>query len=257
MVVPSVVEVRQHISRAHELVHAVPGRLDVTHECLRAAASRLDSATTLDARELEVRQASTDVTAALDEFFRTHTSGLGDALATLAATPRRATLELANEQVTLATARNTLARTNESLFALETQAVELGTRIAAGINRQLANHTLNYPRAVARIVAESRAGLDRREARHRELIAREAELLRAGANDRLDSATRNVVHLAEVTAARDFPRRSWLLATKSGESVRSAADLTAGDHVDLQLSDGSAEAVVEQVNSRPAGSAML
>jgi len=75
----------------------------------------------------------------------------------------------------------------------------------------------------------------------------EADRLEAGARARLADANRTIAHLAALIAARDFRRRGWLLASKNGSPVRSATSLRHGDRLELQLHDGSTEAVVEQV----------
>jgi exodeoxyribonuclease VII large subunit len=111
MVVPSLVEVRQVIKRASELVDAVPMKLDAADERIGAAASRLDVRAVLAGREQEVHQAAADVSHALGEFLRAHATGLSEARSALAFTPRRAKLELTNEHATLAAASATLART--------------------------------------------------------------------------------------------------------------------------------------------------
>ena len=101
-------------------------------------------------------------------------------------------------------------------------------------------------------LAAASATLARTGERVSALVEQTAELCNRVAADtsrQLDDAARDVVHLAELVAARDFRRRGWLLATKAGEPVRSAAELHSGDPLHLQLHDGSAEAVVEQVTS--------
>lgn len=253
MVVPSAAEVRQSVARASELVNSVPGRLAATDERLGALASRLNIGTALDSRESQVRQLSADVSGALGEFLHAHMTGLAAARGTLAGTPRRAALELSTEQATLTAVKATLARTSERLSLLNRQVTDLGARVRDGISRQLETHTYDYSRAIARFMSETLLGLDRREARQRELIARETQLLSDGADSRLGAAKRDVMHLAEVIAARDFRRRGWLLASKDGAPVRSAAELRSGDRLDLQLNDGSASAVVEQVQSQHIG----
>ncbi|HEX3803326.1 MAG TPA: exodeoxyribonuclease VII large subunit [Solirubrobacteraceae bacterium] len=254
MVVPSIVEVRQTMGHAREFVDSAPGKLQLTEESLRVAASRLDARTVLAAREREVTVISSRVMGALREFFTVHAAGLGNARTVLATAPKRAALEFANEHATLTAARATLERTSYRLSSLATQTSDIAGRITGGINRQLTDHRYNYARAAMRLMIEARAGLERRDRRQRELIVRAGELLRVRAHDCLDRAGRELTHLAEVITARDFRHHGWLLATKSGQPVRSVTDLRRGDRLELQLQDGRAEAAVEQVHPDNHGS---
>jgi exodeoxyribonuclease VII large subunit len=249
LVVPSLIEVRQTIGRAREFVDAAPKRLELTDERVATVAGRLDAGAMLGAREREVQAVSDEIGSGLSEFFQKHFSGLADSRATLAATPRHAMLELTTEQTTLSSASASLARTGERLLALATRTAELGGRVTASTDRQLATHTNDYSRALKRLITEAVAGLERNATRQREFIARESDALRAGADARLGHAKREVAHVAELVAARDFRRSGWLLASKAGQPLRSAADLRSGDRLDLQLLDGSTSAVVEQVHA--------
>jgi exodeoxyribonuclease VII large subunit len=247
MVVPSEAEIRHAIARARELVRAVPGRLELADERISAAASRLQAGAMLDARRHDVLERSTELTDAIRGFFQTHITGLANARASLSAAPRHAAHELAAQQATLASASSTLARTGERLQSLATRTAELGDHIRVSINRQLTSHSHNYSRAITRLISEALAGIDRADKRHRALLATESDRLEAGARTRVADANQTVAHLAALIAARDFRRRGWLLASNDGNPVRSAADLHTGDRLELQLHDGSAEAVVEQV----------
>jgi exonuclease VII large subunit len=247
MVVPSEAEIRHAIARARELVRAVPTRLELADQRVRAAAGRLQADAMLDVRRRAVLELSADLTRAIREFFQTYMTGLATARVSLAATPRRAANELAAQQATLASASSTLARTGERLETVSERTAELGNQIGASINRQLTTHSHNYSRAISRLMSEALAGIERADKGHRERIASEADRLKSSAHDRLADADRSVAHLAALIAARDFRRRGWLLASKDGSPVRSAADLGPGDRLELQLHDGSTEAVVEQV----------
>jgi exonuclease VII large subunit len=241
-------EVRQRIERGRETLSGVPARLDLAGERVRSASDRLRADTRLDAREREVLQATSEITAVVREFFRTHVSGLTAASATLVTTPRQAAGALAAQQATLASAGTTLARTDQRLHSLATRIAELGDQISAATNRQLTSHAHNYSRAIARVSAEAIAGLERVDRHQRELIARESERLDAGVRNRLVDARRAVTHRAALIAAHDFRRRGWLLASKAGKTVRSVADLNPGDRLELQFHDGSAHATVKQVD---------
>lgn len=247
MVVPSEAEIRHGIARARELVRAVPARLELADERIRAAASRLQADAMLDVRRRDVLELSADVTDSIREFFQTHMTGLANARVSLAATPRRAAHEFAAQQATLASASSTLARTGERLQSVSARTVELGNQIGASINRQLTSHSHNYSRAISRLISEALTGIERADKRHRERVATEAERLEPGARDLLADANRSVAHLAALIAARDFRRRGWLFASKNGSPVRSTTGLHRGDRLELQLHDGSTEAVVEQV----------
>lgn len=255
MVVPSMVEVRRVIERAHELVRAVPSRLELASERIATTAGRLNPDTALDARGHDVRQTSRDVADAVSAFFQAHETGLSTARMALDSTPRHAMRELTGERATLAAASSSLSRTDERLVALAASTTELGTRVAAGISRQLANHSHNYSRAIDRLATEALTGVQRSERFHREKLDRESERLEAGAKGRLADAARTVSHLAALVAAHDFRPRGWLLASNGGRPVRSVTGLSPGDQVELHLHDGQASTAVKHVHAHEGANA--
>ena len=128
--------------------------------------------------------------------------------------------------------------------------------VGRGTKRQLADHTRDFGRAANRHVRQSRAGLDRRESRARELVERECAVLGERMRRRLDDARRDALHQAELITAQDFRRHGWVLAsTGSGRPARSATDLTTGARIDLHLHDGRAGAVIESITHNDGSSA--
>ena len=145
-----------------------------------------------------------------------------------------------------------LAQTGEQLLRIACDIRELGARVQAGHDRQLASHTYNYRRALDRLLREAQAGIKRRGTRAREQVGSEGELLCERIRRRLENARRDTAHQAELITAHDFRRRGWLLAsTADGAPARSAADLTAGSRIQLHLHDGHAQAVVEHATHNP------
>jgi exodeoxyribonuclease VII large subunit len=249
LVVPSVVELRLGIKTACERVDAVPKQMDLAAERAVACAERLECAFVLEARAAQVRECAAAIAGALIGFLVAHQHGLEHAGGALTAVPHRASRELAGERETLASAGTALDRTGGELAGIAREVRALGARVRQGTRRQLSDHTRDYGRALGRLLREARAGAERRESRVREIVDRESALLVERTRRRLDDARRDTSHQASVIAAQDFRRRGWLLAsTASGRPARSTADLTIGERIHLQLHDGRAHAVVEDIN---------
>jgi exodeoxyribonuclease VII large subunit len=149
----------------------------------------------------------------------------------------------------LRTCADALARTSDRLLAVAREVGELATRVGESTRRQLAEHTRDYGRAIARLTTEARSGLDRREARVRELVARDAQALTERVRRRLDDTRRDATHQAAIISASDFRSRGWLLAsTDDGTPARAAADLSIGQPLCLHLHDGHAHVIVAQAH---------
>jgi exodeoxyribonuclease VII large subunit len=104
--------------------------------------------------------------------------------------------------------------------------------------------------AITRLVADSRAALERASARRAELLARLGERAAEGARRGVAQAERELRYRAGVIAAGDLRRRGWTLAaTDAGEPLRSAAQLRPGMRLVLRLADGRAGALVEDVDA--------
>jgi exodeoxyribonuclease VII large subunit len=145
-------------------------------------------------------------------------------------------------------AARTLDKTAARAAEIRRDVRQAGTRVADGVQRHLDVRSRDYRRATETLMQEARIGYDRRQARVREYLLRDGRSLTELMNRRIDDARRSVAHRAEVVAARDFRRHGWLLASSSGQPVRSASDLTAGDVVELHLHDGLATTVIEQIH---------
>jgi exodeoxyribonuclease VII large subunit len=229
LVVPSLAEIAHDLARAGERLNRVPHELALARERALGCADALRSTVGagLAACQHDVTQAGAAVTAA----------------------PHRAARVLAAERETLLAAGAALARTSDRLGTVGHQVRDLAGRIGESARRQLTDHTRDHGRAVDRLGHESRTGLDRREARVREAIARDAAGLRERALRALDDARRNAAHQAAVIDAGDFRRRGWLLAsTANGVAARSAAELSPGQPLRLHLHDGDAHVTVEKTH---------
>ena len=249
LVVPSAAELRRDIRAARERLDSVPQRLARAAERVDACGARLDCAAVLEARAARVRERAAEVAGALNDFLATKEQGLGQARGILAAVPHRAARELAAERETLVTAGAALAQSGGQLAGIAREVQNLAARVEQGTRRQLADHTRDYGRALSRLTREARTGLQRREARARELIGREGELLSERTHRRLADARRDASHEAALIATQDFRPRGWLLAsTTTGDAARSTRDLTAGQRIHLHLHDGRAQAVVEDIH---------
>lgn len=249
LVVPSAVELRRDIAAASERVDRVPGRIELAAERVGTAAERVDCAGTLEVRAALVRERADALRGSLDGSLKGHDHGLESARATLTAIPHRAARELAADREEIHALKVALAGADDRLAGLARDLCDQANRVRVGTRRQLADHTRDYGRALARLLREAHTALDRRGARARELVDRVGEVLGERARRRLDGAARDAAHTAALIAACDFRRRGWLLATiGAGSTVRSAAELEAGERIGLHLHDGRADAVVENVD---------
>jgi exodeoxyribonuclease VII large subunit len=125
---------------------------------------------------------------------------------------------------------------------------ERSSRLGVGSRRQLDDHSRDYCNAIARLLRDSRRGFDRRSAHVGDAVAGQAALLHERVHRHLRNATRSADHAAALVAAHDLRGRGWLLATSNGAPLRSAADLSAGARIELQIHDGAALALVESVH---------
>lgn len=246
LVVPSVGETRREIAAARDRLDAVPRRLQLAGERLGAHAQQLDCAARLEFHATFVRHLAGQLSQGLASALAGHDCGVTQAQGALAAVPHRAARALSSEREALTAADRALARTHEQLTGLAREVHQLAQRVGQGTRRQLADHTRDYSRALARLTREARAGLDRRQARAIEQLQRDAALLIERSRRRLEDARRDTSHQAQVIAARDFRPRGWLLAGNAdGRPARSVADLKPDARIDLHLHDGHAQAVVD------------
>jgi exodeoxyribonuclease VII large subunit len=251
LVVPSAADVRRDLATARERLDAVPGRVALARERLHATALRLRGAAALDARAALVRERAREVHGALAELVTEYERGLERVRGLLAAVPHRAARELAARREGIPGLVAAVASAGDLLLSLGHDVRDQAARVRTGTRRQLDDHRRDFGRALARLLRELRGGIDRRAADVGEDINRQGERLGECAHRRLTDARRDTLHAAALIAANDFRRRGWLLASAAGVPLRSTADLRAGQRVDLQLHDGRAEAVVENVNPEP------
>lgn len=249
LVVPSAAELRRDIAVAGDRLRRVSEAINFAAERVVASGQRLDCGRALDALDANVHDRASELTTAVGAAFLEWRHSLEQARGILAVVPHLAGRELASERETLAAAGAVLARTSESLARVLRAVHELGARVQQGTRRQLADHARDYGRAVARLMGEATSGYDRRDARARELVSRDGQALAERAHRHLDDAQRDTAHQAELIAAHDFRRRGWLLASiADGTPARSASDLETGTRIHLQLHDGRAQAVVENID---------
>jgi exodeoxyribonuclease VII large subunit len=247
LVVPSAVDIRRDLAVARERLNAVPSRVNHMVERLHAAA-RLDCPVALSARAVAMHGQAAEIQRVLQDFLSAQTHGLEVARGIIVAVPHRAAREHAIKREAMPVLAAALASAGDRVTGLMREVRDQAERVRVATHRQLADHTRDYGRAFARLMRDVRAGCDRRAVRGRELLEHQGELLADCARRRLQNARGNTAHTAALVAARDFRRRGWLLASVAGAAVRSTADLQVGQCVDLELHDGRAQAIIENVN---------
>ncbi|MGO9321726.1 MAG: hypothetical protein ACLQBY_13120 [Solirubrobacteraceae bacterium] len=214
-------------------------------------ASRLSTGAALDARVGAVHEHAHGLRSALTAFLTEHRRGLEHANGLLAPLPHRAARELAVTREGIPALAATVAGAGHLLASLGHDVRDQATRVQSGTHRQLHDHGRDFGRALARLMREARDGIDRRAVHAREDLSRQRERLGESTHRRLTGARRDTSHAAALIAALDFRHRGWLLASIAGTPVRATADLKEGQRVDLQLHDGRAATVVENVNPEP------
>jgi exodeoxyribonuclease VII large subunit len=96
--------------------------------------------------------------------------------------------------------------------------------------------------------------LRRRYADYGTAVSRHDRQLRQAVDRRVERMRERARHLVTVIRARDFRERGWMLgSTERGDPVRSAADVAAGERIELHLLDGRAWSRVEQVEVEEQG----
>ena len=251
LVVPSAADIRRDLAGARERLGTVPTRLALAGERLDTIASRLSTGAALDVRIGAVHEHAHELRSALTAILTDHRRGLEHANGLLAPLPHRAARELAVTREGIPALAATVAGAGHLLASLGHDVRDQAARVRSGTHRQLDDHGRDFGRALARLMREARDGIDRRAVHAREDLGRQRERLGEGAHRRLTDARRDTSHSAVLIAALDFRRRGWLLASIAGMPVRATADLKEGQRVELQLHDGRAAAVVENVNPEP------
>ena len=251
LVVPSITDLLREVAATRERLDAVPGRVELASERVQVVAERLDVEAALDARGDRVGEGARELVAALGQCLNRNDAGLVRARGTLTVVPHRAARGVADERERLASAARALADCERMLSRVANDVRQLGERVRACTHRQLDDHTRDYGRALARLQREARSGIDRREARARELVEREVGLLAERVRRRLDTAHRAAASVAAVIAASDFRRRGWLLAAAAdGTPVHSVVDVRPGQRLELDLHDGRASAIVDDIQRK-------
>jgi exodeoxyribonuclease VII large subunit len=246
LVVPSAAELRHKIRSLDRVLSVTPGTVQHLRRHLEAVAAQVNCGQAIGLRAATVRAAGQRTAEGMRSSMCQVALGLQRGRETLAATPLRASRQLTGGRETLSAAGRTFDRTAEHLAELGWELQRAGLRVSDGIRRQLADHSRDYGRATERLMREAKTGLGRRQARVHEDLSRNGRSLAERINRRVDDARRSVGHQVEVVAARDFRRHGWLLASRAGQPVRSASDLSEGDVVELHLHDGHATAVIGQ-----------
>lgn len=127
----------------------------------------------------------------------------------------------------------------------------LGARVRSGVRRELADHERDYGHALARLLRDARVGAARGVRGAEGRLAPTALALATGTSRRLDGAGRDLGHVVEVVAARDFRRRGWALVTDDhGAAVTRAAGVGPGDPLNLHFPDGRVRVRAESRGAR-------
>jgi exodeoxyribonuclease VII large subunit len=232
------------LAHVREALAAVPGRIPDTAN-LAALAGRLD---THAFAFFSVRAESVRETA---DFYAPVTAGLN----TRAERVRETAGELRTVRPALQARADAVARLAPAaqtvvirLATCANNTGEQGSRLTAGIRKELADSLYNYHRALPRHTGAIRdAALRRLQAEDHHLddvVARADD----GARRRLTDASRDLDHVGTLLTASDPRRRGWVLPTDdAGAVVRSVHKLAIGERLNLSFHDGTASAVIDDV----------
>ncbi|CAA9500771.1 MAG: Exodeoxyribonuclease VII large subunit [uncultured Solirubrobacterales bacterium] len=268
LVVPSSAELRARLGVVRTVLDAVSGRLARADERLTVLAGRVDCTAELSVRcervasELGAGRAALARRMAEAESGALRARGIltlvahrlpasSSVRALAAALDARALALFTRRAAEIAAPAAALERTGPRISRLQGQAAADGRRVRQGLRRQLEDHRRDYGRATARILSQSRSDAERGLERAQAWVERECTLSSERAERRIAEAGREIRHVGEVIAARDFRRRGWVLAGHpNGAPVRSAAELRPGERLRLELHDGRAHAIVDTSNEQ-------
>ncbi len=125
----------------------------------------------------------------------------------------------------------------------------MGVQLAGSAKRVMRERRTNWLRALDRQGETMFAACRRTLRRGGDDLARNGEELSTGARRRLATLPRETDALVDILAASDFRRRGWILGrTADGRPIRSTADVSLHDRIQLLLHDGEVGAVAEEIN---------
>ena len=136
---------------------------------------------------------------------------------------------------------------DEAMEARMQRLTELGTKLEAAARRFYVERRQTLDHDLLR-AAGRRAR--RQCSDYSEAIARRGAEAHKTVMRRLQEASRDVAHAAEVVQAKDFRRRGWLLAADPrGRPVGSVRDRSVGEKLDLRFHDGRAAATLTDIET--------
>jgi len=251
LAVPSVAELRQHLTLARQTLDQVPFRIDRRLEQLAAMEGRLRATECIEGRAREVVDLSQRIESAETQFFSSRASGLLEARAAMSTIPIRAGALLSERERELGSARRELSLGTGRIRGAASEVAEQIRRLGLGILRQLADHERDYGRALARLTAHTKETIIRRLGDERDRIDDLGDLARERAGRRLTDAAREARHATALIDARDYRRRGFVLvADAARRPVSSAAALRRGTPLTLSFRDGQAKTVVSHVEEQ-------
>jgi exodeoxyribonuclease VII large subunit len=249
MVVPSVVELRQDLSLAMQVLEGVPVRLERKTEQLDAADRCIRVPELIEEHEREVAGLSQRIASMRHAFFSSQESLLADARATVNTMPHRARAAISECERRLGLVRPRLVTGGHRIEMVASDVAEQGRRLGVGIARQLSDHERDYSRALARLIKETRGAILRRVGSERDRVDDVGGRTRERVGRQLADVGRELAHVTALIEARDVRRRGFVLATdEAGRAVTSVSCLRRGWRLNLKFHDGDARAVVDHIN---------
>jgi exodeoxyribonuclease VII large subunit len=284
LAVPSAMGLRNELELAAAKMAPLPGKLRSLYE--RVAAVRIDAASVLDSHRLAIAQTTARFAESEHRFFAEREAALARAREVLAALPgrlpERADIEALGSRldaravgffathtegvreaaddlrgVGVALAQRAQAVTAAApaatavAAALESRAGkthEEGSRLGAGIRKELADHLRDYDRGISRRVEDIARIAAHHVVAEQGRVAETLTRLCDGSRARLREAERGLEHVAALLTASDPRIRGWVLPTRpDGAVVRSVKQLRLRDPLILSFHDGAAGAVVNTV----------
>jgi len=246
LVVPSAAELRQGIVYAQQVINCIPMRVEQRSERLEALRERWGVPELIEDRRRDVRELGQRVARTEEAFFSVRERRLSEARSVIETIPHRARVKVAERERGLAAERPRLAAAPVRIDAVAADVASAGERGRMGIKRELEDHEHDFGRAIARLIRETRIGIDRSFSNEHERITRARSLVRERVDRRVDGADRELRHTAALIEARDLRRCGFVLAgDEEGRPIASVAGLSPGDRVHLNFRDGQAEVVVD------------
>lgn len=284
LAVPSATRLRNELELAAAKMAPVPSTLRSLQD--RVTAVRLDAASVLDSRQLNIIQTTGRLAEAEHRFFAERETALARAREVLAGVPgrlpdradieslssrldaqavsffgahaervREAANDLRDVSAALVQRTHAVSMAGPSaatfLAALEStvgKTAEEGQRLRAGIRKELADHLRDYERGISRRVDDIARVATQGILTEQAQVSETATRLSDGSRARLREAERALQHIIELLTASDPRVRGWVLPTSPDDVVvRSVKQLRLRDRLTLSFHDGVAGAVIDTV----------